>query len=352
MQKQKLSKSILIAMSAFALMTAACANANEGQQTRNQGQDQWFGRKYSVPSPPKQADVASIPLVQHEGHAYLSLDELVNTLEFTHDWDEQKQVYKIGNTDVIYEVFVHSTVAKKASTEVDLGHQPYLRDGRVYVPLEIVGNLFQEGMNYAVQNDRLLFYPVEDDGGTGQNKGDFADDPLDPANIGDAVDEEDALNIGDAGDAALLSDRGESSGKLTSFSHINVNRLIATGKKYLGVKYEFGADSYEKSGTFDCSSFVQQLYGTYGINLPRTARDQAKVGVSVSRSNLRKGDLLFFSVPGRFRSNNTVGHVGIYIGGGQMLHSSPSPKNGVQISNINNEHWKDTYLGARRVINH
>ncbi len=58
---------------------------------------------------------------------------------------------------------------------------------------------------------------------------------------------------------------------------------------------------------------------------------------------------MFFYVPGRFKTNKTVGHVGIYIGNMQMLNASPKPKNGVQITNINKPYWKTTFLRAKRI---
>jgi cell wall-associated NlpC family hydrolase len=69
----------------------------------------------------------------------------------------------------------------------------------------------------------------------------------------------------------------------------------------------------------------------------------------VSRQSLRRGDLLFFYVPGRFKSNNVVGHVGIYIGNRQMIHAGTEPKNGVQIRSIDRDYWKRTFLSAKRV---
>ncbi|MFD2329845.1 NlpC/P60 family protein [Cohnella sp. GCM10020058] len=126
--------------------------------------------------------------------------------------------------------------------------------------------------------------------------------------------------------------------------------IIAHGQKFLGVKYDFGAGDYEKTGLFDCSSFVQYLFADKGILLPRTAREQAQRGTSVSRNELQPGDLMFFYVPGRFKTDNTVGHVGIYMGGGKMLHSSPKPEDGVQITDIDKAYWQDTFLYAKRLL--
>jgi hypothetical protein len=54
-------------------------------------------------------------------------------------------------------------------------------------------------------------------------------------------------------------------------------------------------------------------------------------------------------VPGRFKTDKIVGHVGIYMGNNQMIHASPKPKDGVQITNINQPYWKKTFLSAKRL---
>lgn len=126
--------------------------------------------------------------------------------------------------------------------------------------------------------------------------------------------------------------------------------IIAHGQKFLGVKYDFGTGDYRQTGKFDCSSFVQFLFADKGIQLPRVARDQAERGTSVSRSELQPGDLMFFYVPGRFKTDKTVGHVGIYMGDRKMLHSSPAPEDGVQITDIDKAYWQDTFLFAKRLL--
>ncbi|WP_052486889.1 C40 family peptidase [Gordoniibacillus kamchatkensis] len=128
-----------------------------------------------------------------------------------------------------------------------------------------------------------------------------------------------------------------------------MDSLVRKGMQYMGVKYQVGAAPYPVSGRFDCSSFTQYVFGKYGISLPRLARQQAQRGTAVSRKSLRKGDLLFYYAPGAFKSNRAVAHVGIYMGGGRMLHSSPQPKDGVQVSDINAPYWKKTFLFAKRV---
>jgi cell wall-associated NlpC family hydrolase len=122
------------------------------------------------------------------------------------------------------------------------------------------------------------------------------------------------------------------------------DKIISLGKKYLGVKYRFGAPSGSTSA-FDCSSFTQYVFGKYGVKLPRVSSAQAKRGYKVAKSNLKKGDLVFFTVP---RTGKNIGHVGIYVGNNKMLHTYGKP--GVTYSSMNTTYWKSRYVTARRVL--
>ncbi|AJY75511.1 C40 family peptidase [Paenibacillus beijingensis] len=117
------------------------------------------------------------------------------------------------------------------------------------------------------------------------------------------------------------------------------SRVVSAAKQYLGTPYKFGA-STKTTRVFDCSSFTKRVYGKVGITLPRTSIKQSKVGRYVSKSNLRVGDLVFFYSP--------IHHVGIYIGGGKIIHTYGKP--GVTISTIKSGWWKKHYKTARRVL--
>ncbi|MGA8942894.1 MAG: NlpC/P60 family protein [Thermoactinomyces sp.] len=122
------------------------------------------------------------------------------------------------------------------------------------------------------------------------------------------------------------------------------DKIIATGEKYLGTPYEFGARAGQTS-TFDCSSFVQHVFKENGIDLPRNSRQQSQVGTTVSKSELQKGDLLFFEL----RSNpGRIGHVGIYAGNNKILHTwGPG---GVRYDDLSDKWLKEGYVTAKRVI--
>ncbi|WP_373231507.1 C40 family peptidase [Cohnella sp.] len=122
------------------------------------------------------------------------------------------------------------------------------------------------------------------------------------------------------------------------------DKIITLGKKYLGVKYRFGAPSGSTSA-FDCSSFTQYIYGKYGVKLPRVSSNQAKKGYRVAKANLRKGDLVFFNTA---RTGSKIGHVGVYVGNSKMLHTYGA--GGVKFSTIKSGYWSSHYVTARRVL--
>ena len=120
----------------------------------------------------------------------------------------------------------------------------------------------------------------------------------------------------------------------------NGSSIVATAKQYLGYKYVYGGSS--PSTGFDCSGFTSYIFKQYGISLNRTAAGQYSNGVAVSRANLQPGDLVMFGKSG-------INHVAIYIGGGQIIHSS-TPSTGVRIDSLSTGYYNNNYVGARRVL--
>lgn len=132
-----------------------------------------------------------------------------------------------------------------------------------------------------------------------------------------------------------------------SAPNAKASEIISTAKKYKGdFKYKWGAEPWNTNYKYsDCSSFVQLVFNKkHGYDLPRTSRNQAKEGSHVKKSNLKPGDLVFFDTS----DDGEINHVGIYIGNGDFIHSSPI--NEVGISNLNSGYWEDHYETARRVL--
>ncbi len=115
--------------------------------------------------------------------------------------------------------------------------------------------------------------------------------------------------------------------------------VVTVAKKYIGTPYKYGGTSPKG---FDCSGFVGYSYKKLGKSLPRTTASMYKKGKKVKKSNLKKGDLIFFKTYKKGAS-----HVGIYIGSNQFIHSSSSK--GVKVDKLSNSYWKTKYYGAKRI---
>jgi cell wall-associated NlpC family hydrolase len=112
--------------------------------------------------------------------------------------------------------------------------------------------------------------------------------------------------------------------------------VVGIAMRYLGVPYVWAGAS--PSG-FDCSRFVSYVYAQVGVSLPHSSYSQYGYGVPVSKDQLEPGDLVFF---------DGLGHVGIYIGGGQFVHA-PHTGDVVKISSLGDSWYASTYVGARRI---
>ncbi|HEY1318256.1 MAG TPA: NlpC/P60 family protein [Gaiella sp.] len=112
---------------------------------------------------------------------------------------------------------------------------------------------------------------------------------------------------------------------------------VGVAMQYLGTPYVWGGAS---PGGFDCSGFVMYVYSQLGVSLPHNAAMQYNtVGTYVPRDQLEPGDLVFF---------DGLGHVGMYIGGGQFIHA-PHTGDVVKISSLGDSWYASTYVGAKRV---
>lgn len=134
-------------------------------------------------------------------------------------------------------------------------------------------------------------------------------------------------------------DRGDvkKAGELT-FSRAGI---VDQARQFLGLPYLWsGASLYG----FDCSGFTMRLYQSQGISIPRDADDQAREGFAVARQDLLPGDLVFFAAKG---GRGQIHHVGMYIGGGMMIHA-PNSTSSVRIEAVDSGTYREEYWGARR----
>jgi cell wall-associated NlpC family hydrolase len=118
-------------------------------------------------------------------------------------------------------------------------------------------------------------------------------------------------------------------------------RIVDTALALQGVPYRNGGT--DPSG-FDCSGFVEYVFAQNGVALPRDVQQQWSVGDPIPRSDVRPGDLVFFSINGPGAS-----HVGIAVGPDFFVHA-PSSRGRVRTERLSTEYWSRRFAGARRVV--
>jgi len=130
----------------------------------------------------------------------------------------------------------------------------------------------------------------------------------------------------------------------SSVASKKADSILSFAKSLQGkVKYQFGVNNPSKL-ILDCSSFTKYVFGKQGVSLKWGSKAQSKQGKFVSKSNLQKGDLVFFSVS----TPGSINHVGIYMGNGNFIHNTTGSTYGVKISKLSD--YSKRYITARRVL--
>ena len=113
-----------------------------------------------------------------------------------------------------------------------------------------------------------------------------------------------------------------------------------TAERFVGIPYRWGGDTVVDG--MDCSGFVRAVYNLCGVNIPRTSREQYRVGDVVGKEELKDGDLLFFGA-----SADEITHVGIFVGNGRFVHA---PKRGddIRVSTLDEGYYLKKFVGAKR----
>lgn len=123
-------------------------------------------------------------------------------------------------------------------------------------------------------------------------------------------------------------------------SDLSMEQVLAKAEEYLGTAYKFGNDNTQRT---DCSGFTQQVFGEFGIMLPRSAQEQSRYGKKIDVKDLQVGDLLFYRTYKKEPS-----HVAIYAGNGQIIHASYRGKQ-VQYDAFDKRYYKQRFLYAKRI---
>ncbi len=116
----------------------------------------------------------------------------------------------------------------------------------------------------------------------------------------------------------------------------------ADAYNYLGCNYSYGSAG---PNSFDCSGLTGFLYKKQGVSLPRSSFEQGSAGTYVEKSELKPGDLVFFSN----RRDRRINHVGIYVGNDEFIHAATSGR-GVVKDNLYEDYYVRNYITARRVV--
>ena len=161
--------------------------------------------------------------------------------------------------------------------------------------------------------------------------------------------EEEAKEAGDGEEIAEASQTEGERGKegepvasvpLGKWSNLEERSLLVrVAKTFLGAPYKLGGSTLKG---IDCSAFVKRIYEIFDIQLPRTTREQFKVGKKVEKEQLEEGDLVFFKP----RGNRA--HVGIYVGDNQFVHASSYSRE-VKIDHLDTPYYSQRFLRGVRV---
>jgi cell wall-associated NlpC family hydrolase len=120
---------------------------------------------------------------------------------------------------------------------------------------------------------------------------------------------------------------------------VDGNSIVETARRYLGVRYLLGGTTPR---AFDCSGFIRYVFALHGLQLPRTAHEQAAVGVAPDERQLEPGDLLFFY------GGHGAQHIAMYIGGDSIIHAS-SGGHRVKLDRLSGTRSHRTWFGQRLI---
>ena len=133
-----------------------------------------------------------------------------------------------------------------------------------------------------------------------------------------------------------------------NYDVVTVNNIMDEAMSHLGARYRSGSKG---PSAFDCSGFTSYVFGRTGMHIGCSSRDQYAKNMPITRSEMQRGDLVFFTSP---RSGRVVGHVGIVVDVDPLTHTfsfiHASSSKGVTITNSDEGFYARRFVGARRVL--
>jgi hypothetical protein len=121
------------------------------------------------------------------------------------------------------------------------------------------------------------------------------------------------------------------------------DEIVGTARRFVGVPYRWGGTSPQEG--FDCSGLAMVVYELNGLKLPRSSRSQYTAGIPIRRSELSRGDLVFFATS----HGRRVSHVGIYVGRGRFIHA-PGRGKRIRTDRLSKRYFQSRYVGARTYL--
>jgi len=275
-------------------------------------------------------NIRSGPGKEYDRVAAASVGEVVVILERTsEDWYKINYLGTVGyvNTPYLTDILTAENFSAKG---VLTGNNVRMRSGPD-TSGEVLGT-YSAGTEMTVIGINNGWYKVKYDGKTGYLRSDY-------------------MEITGRSDGSSSSSSSSSSGATRSSSGYTTTsapsskgeEIVQFALQYVGYRYVYGAES--PSVGFDCSGLVYYTYNHFGYKLERRASLQCRNnGVTVAKSDLQPGDLVFFSTNGSYAT-----HVGIYIGDGEFVHASTS-NTGVIISSLSSAYYTRVWFAGKRII--
>lgn len=115
--------------------------------------------------------------------------------------------------------------------------------------------------------------------------------------------------------------------------------ILEYARSLIGAPYLYGGRTPRG---FDCSGYIQHVFGNFGIEMPRTAEEQFRKGTGITEAEAKPGDIV------AFRTGKYIDHTGIYLGGGKFISSTSS--HGIQITSVYGPYWAEHFCGFSRII--